>query len=86
MTEPSRDSDTDTGSRVDQDSPPRMPGWVKLSGIILAVLVLLFVVITLVGVGGHGGGPEMHSSEQIEQRAPEDEAFGAHTPPLGGHG
>ena len=35
------------------------PRWVKVFGIVAAILVLLFVVMLLVG-GGHGGGPGMH--------------------------
>jgi hypothetical protein len=37
--------------------PPAMPRWVKWSGIVVGVLVLLFVVLQLTGLGGqHGPG------------------------------
>lgn len=35
--------------------------WIKLLAIILAVLILLFVVLQLIGVGGTHG-PSLHSS------------------------
>jgi hypothetical protein len=47
--------------KPDHDSPPRMPRWVKVSGIIAIVLVLLFVSMHL--FGGHGKmGPMHHMS------------------------
>jgi hypothetical protein len=47
MTDPPRDS----------GAPPRMPRWVKVPGIIVAVLVLVFLVLKLFGIGGeHGPG------------------------------
>jgi hypothetical protein len=45
--------DADVGA--DRGSPPGMPRWVKVSGIIVAVLVLLLVIVLLVS-GGHGPG------------------------------
>ncbi|MBI2872065.1 MAG: hypothetical protein HYY00_02610 [Chloroflexi bacterium] len=47
----------DTGVGPGCGSPPGMPRWVKVSGIIVIVLVLLFVVLQLTGLrGGHGPG------------------------------
>lgn len=40
---------------------PGMPQWVKVAGIIAGVLVLLFVLLQLAGVGG-GHGPGRHLS------------------------
>jgi hypothetical protein len=45
---------------ADRGSPPGMPRWVKVSGILLAVLVLLLVVVLLISGGGHG--PRRHVS------------------------
>jgi hypothetical protein len=44
------------GLGADRASPPRMPRWVKLSLILVAVLVLLVVVAMLIAGGGHGPG------------------------------
>lgn len=41
----------------DRESPPSTPRWVKIFGIIAIVLVLLFIIIQLTGIGGdHGPG------------------------------
>jgi hypothetical protein len=48
-----RDPGEDAGVAADRGSPPGMPRWVKVSGIIVAVLVLLLVVVLLLS-GGHG--------------------------------
>jgi hypothetical protein len=59
---PHPDSKGDTGydTRVGRDraSPPGMPRWVKVSGIIIAVLVLVVVILAVTGVlpGQHGPG------------------------------
>ena len=52
------DSNGDTGVGPDRGSPPRTPRWVKVFGIIVIVLVLLFVILHLSGnspFGGPGG-------------------------------
>jgi hypothetical protein len=54
-----RDPGEDADLAPDRGSPPPMPRWVKVSGIIVAVLVLLLVVVLLVS-GGHG--PRRHAS------------------------
>jgi hypothetical protein len=55
---PYPDSNGDTGDdtpvRPDHGSPYSTPGWVKVFGIIVIVLVLLFVILHLTG-GGFGG-------------------------------
>ena len=55
----------DTGVRPTADRPPSTPRWVKVSGTIVGVLVLLFVILLilrLTGVGPVAGahGPGMH--------------------------
>ena len=45
----------------DEGQPPGMPRWVKLSLIIVAALVLGFVLLQLVGLGGQHG-PGMHGA------------------------
>ncbi|MCM3597934.1 hypothetical protein M4D55_19380 [Metabacillus idriensis] len=58
---------------ADFESPPSTPRWVKVSGIIAIVLILLFVIMKLTGIGGdHGPGrhiPGVKPAEQIEQDA-----------------
>lgn len=41
-------------------SPPRAPRWVKLSGITLAVVVLVMLVVMLIGGGPGEHGPGRH--------------------------
>ena len=60
----------DTGMRPIEDRPPSIPRWVKVSGIIVIALILLFVIMKLTGIGGnHGPGRHMNmpSSSDIEQ-------------------
>lgn len=53
MADPRRCPDTDDDSRAgsDRGSPPSAPRWVKVSGIIAIILVLLFVILHLTGGG-----------------------------------
>ena len=45
------------GEAAHGDLPPRMPRWVKVSVLVVGVLVLLFLVLQLTGLGGeHGPG------------------------------
>lgn len=65
MTDRSQDPETgaDTGMDYDRESTTGIPRWAKVVGIVLAVAVLLFIVMLLVGSGGSGGhGPARHSS------------------------
>ena len=43
-----------THEGLDPESPPRTPPWVKVFGVVVIVLVLLFVILHLTG-GGFGG-------------------------------
>jgi hypothetical protein len=56
------DTGDDTSVRPSADRPPSTPRWVKVSGIIVGVPVLVFVILRLTGVGpGAGGhGPGTH--------------------------
>lgn len=59
MIEPSSRDDPgdDTGVERDLASPPAMPGWVKVFGVIFLTVVLVFVIVMLTGgAGGHGPG------------------------------
>ena len=50
---PSPDTGDDSGTEYNREATSRIPRWVKLVGIALAVVVLLAVVWLLIG-GGHG--------------------------------
>lgn len=57
MTEPTPLPDADRGT------PPRMPRWVRVAAIVVGLLILLFVVLQLTGIGGeHGPGRHMLGS------------------------
>lgn len=60
-----------TGGR---ESPPRAPRWVKVSGVIAAVAVLLLVILLLTG-GNHGPGRHLDGGER---RSPATEHSGPH--------
>ena len=60
----------DSGVEPDPGSPPNTPRWVKVFGIITAILVLLFVIVMLLP-GGHGPGRHVPSGDT-----------GDHTPPI----
>ncbi len=45
---------------ADPGTPPGMPRWVKIAAIVVGLLILLFVVLQLTGIGGeHGPGRHM---------------------------
>jgi hypothetical protein len=68
---------------ADHASPPGMPRWVKVAGIILAVLVLLLVIVLLVS-GGHG--PRRHLSDGTAGHAPRSSVTASLTLSGGGPG
>ncbi|MQA63466.1 MAG: hypothetical protein GEU86_18715 [Actinophytocola sp.] len=63
----------------DHETPPRMPRWVKVPAMVLGILILVFVILQLTGVGGdHGPGrhlpggdssPAGFSTEQVSVMA-----------------
>lgn len=62
------DPDTgDTGVKSDSASPPGVPRWVKVSGIIVIALVLLFVGLRVTGLGGNHG-PGRHGPGGAQER------------------
>jgi len=55
VADPSLDSNSDNRLRPSRGSPPGMPRWVKMFGSVTAiVLVVLFVILHLTGLGGMG--------------------------------
>ncbi|HET9139074.1 hypothetical protein [Actinophytocola sp.] len=70
MPDPSSDPTTGT--------PPRVPRWVVVSGTVVGVLVLVFIVVQLTGLGGqHGPGRHLPGGG-----SPPASVTG---PPAGGH-
>ncbi len=70
-----------TGSQADRGSTTGAPRWVKVSGSIAVVLVMMVGVMLLIGGGDHG--PRRHSGAPSGV-TPTGAA--GHTPPAGGHG
>ena len=55
MADPSLDSNGDNRVRLGRGSPPGMPRWVKMFGLVAAIfLAVLFVILHLTGLGGMG--------------------------------
>lgn len=60
MTDP-RSSDTgDIGREADRGSPPAVPRWVKVVGLVVLVAALVLVALLVLVGGGHG--PARHAS------------------------
>jgi hypothetical protein len=59
------------------------PRWVKIFGIVAAVIAVLFAVSLLVGGGGHGPGRHIPGGDEP---AGDDGGSTDHTPPVSGHG
>jgi hypothetical protein len=58
-------SNSDNGVRSTEDRPPSAPRWVKVSGIIVIILVLLLAILKITGIGGnHGPGRHISPTEQ----------------------
>lgn len=79
MTDPPRypDALSDSGADPDRGTPPGMPRWVKVSGLIVGVVVLALIAIMIIGGGDHG--PSRHATgdqptERSEHKPPAGEA------------
>jgi hypothetical protein len=79
------DSD-DSGMVYDRESRTRIPRWVKVAGIIVALVALVVVVVLLAGGDDGGGhGPSRHGSGGSGTEATPTSAPEVHQPPEGGH-
>ena len=69
-----------TAGGPDRESPPGMPRWVKVSGILVGALILLLLILALTGVlgGQHGPGRHLPGGDT----GPGVTGPGAHTPPV----
>jgi hypothetical protein len=63
-------ADPSPGAGPERGPAPGTPRWVKISGIILGVLVLLFVLMLFLGGGPGGHGPWQHTSSSAGHEAP----------------
>lgn len=81
MTEPDPDPSAEPGMGSERPSTTGTPRWVKVSGIVVGVLILLFLVLQLSGVGGGGHGPGRHLP--APGVTPSSTTSGDHTPPSG---
>jgi len=59
------------GVRPSEERPPGIPRWLKISGIIVIVLILLFVTLHLTG---NGMGPGMHMGPNTQMPSTEQSA------------
>jgi hypothetical protein len=55
MPELPRHPDAESGHDTARGAPPGVPRWVKVSGIVVAILILALVAVMLIG-GDHGPG------------------------------
>ncbi|WP_165368059.1 hypothetical protein [Phytoactinopolyspora endophytica] len=46
----------DTGPEPGRPTPPRMPGWVKVSGAVLILVIVAIVLVMVLGDGDHEPG------------------------------
>lgn len=64
MTDPrstdSNEPDVTTNPVADVPKPPATPRWVKISGVVLALVVVAVLAKVLFGGGAGGHGPGMH--------------------------
>lgn len=82
------DTDDDTGVEPDRGSRPRISRWQKVVGIVFLVVVLMFVILRLAGVGGgfgrHSpGGDSPRQDTPAERQEPETDTgkCGEHAAP-----
>ncbi|MDQ3616851.1 MAG: hypothetical protein M3393_09550 [Actinomycetota bacterium] len=58
----------DTGNDTEDGAPPGMPRWVKASGVIAGIAILVLVALTLLSSGDHGPGRHASQDHQGEQK------------------
>jgi hypothetical protein len=75
----------DSGGEPDRPATAGTPRWVKVFGIVALVLVVVFVVLQLIGIGGrHGPGRHAPGDTPDGQTPPADVTTGTHTGPPAG--
>jgi hypothetical protein len=79
------ESGDDSGMVYPRESPNGIPRWVKVAGIIVALVALVVVVVLLAGGDDGGHGPSRHGSGGSGTEATPTSAPEVHQPPEGGH-
>ena len=65
MAEPAPRTDADHGT------PPRMPRWVKIVALLVGLLIVLFAIVQLTGIGGeHGPGRHVSGATTADAGTP----------------
>jgi hypothetical protein len=62
MTNPQSTNEPDLTMPANESKPPATPRWVKITGAVVALIVLAVLAKVLFGGGVSGHGPGMHSS------------------------
>ena len=70
---------------ADRPPYPGTPRWVKVFGVVVIVLVLLFAAGMFIAGGGHGSGRHAPSGDAGGQ-GPSPGVMRGHAPPEGGRG
>jgi hypothetical protein len=78
------ESGDDSGMRYDDESTTGLPRWVKVVGIVVAIMALLVVIMMLVGGGGRHN-PLRHVGER-GSISPAKIIIGVHALPATGRG
>lgn len=86
-------SNLSNSSNKTKEGPPSTPRWVKVSGIIVLTLILLFSILKLTGIGGnHGPGRHIPGGKTTEASVLDHngkegihDGDGRHKSPGGGH-
>jgi hypothetical protein len=82
---PNSNSDIGNVVRPTEDRPPSTPRWIKVSGIIVIVLLLLYGILELTGVGGNHGPGQHKPTGNVSGQTQPSSVTEAHTLPGGGH-
>lgn len=67
MTNHEHGNSDETTSRTSAGGPPGIPKWLKVSGIVVAILILLLVIAVLIVGGDHGPGRHTPQVEQDQE-------------------
>jgi hypothetical protein len=62
-------ADPRPGRDMGPGSPPRMPRWMKVTGIVIGALLVLFAIVLISGGPGGQHGPGRHMPGVTDQQA-----------------
>lgn len=49
----------------DSESPPGVPRWVKVFGVVTVIVILLAIVVMILAGGKHGSGRHLHRAHAV---------------------